>query len=269
MDPSVAIPPIPKRPLTAYNLFCILERNYIVQQNQKISSNPNPTNAHNADLDPYAAERPQKYRDVVLPSNWFVVGMNRKKRSDHQNHGVISFENLSKTLGDRWKAADEEVKAFCKKVADEELQRYRSDQAAYKERYGEEAFEAQKRTYRKRPKDSIDTSDGKRICKEDNLYNEDGSRCESESEDSLHDYTNATQNQCEEGCLSSYEKGVLVPSHIQCLTSTGVSESFVRSEGVSDKKKWERRGSGDSSDFSVGEWLVKGQEDGKAFDSDD
>jgi len=268
MDSSEAIPPIPKRPLTAYNLFCILERNYIVQQNQKVSSNPIRINAHDANLDPYVAERPQKYRDVVLPSNWYVVGMNRKKRSDHQNHGVISFKNLSKTLGDRWKAADDEVKAYCKKVADAELRRYRTDQAAYKERYGEEAFESQKRTYRKRPKKSLERSNCKRICKEDHLYVEDDSHSESESSTSSHDHSDTTQNRSGAGYFNSYQKRVLVPSSIHYL-STRVSESFVRSdEGASDKKKWERRGSGDSSDFSVGEWLVKGQQVAKAYDSD-
>jgi len=269
MESSEAIPPLPKRPLTAYNLFCILERNYIVQQNQKVSSNTNPISTHDANLEPYIAERPQKYRDLVLPSNWYVVGMNRKKRSDHQNHGVISFENLSRTLGDRWQAADEEVKAYCKKVADAELRRYRSDQAAYKERYGEEAFESQKRTYRKRPKKRSERSDGKRICKEDHLYVEDDSHSESESSNSSHDNSDITENRSRAGTFNSYQKSVLVPSSIHYL-STRVSEPFVRSDkGKSDNKKWDRRGSGDSSDFSVGEWLVKGQQEAKAFDSDD
>ncbi|KAL7508359.1 hypothetical protein ACHAWX_000724 [Stephanocyclus meneghinianus] len=269
MEPSEAIPPIPKRPLTAYNLFCILERNHIVQQNQKIHSNPNPINAHDPNLDPYVAERPQKYRDVVLPSNWYVVGMNRKKRSDHQNHGVISFKNLSKTLGDSWNAADEEVKAYCQKVADAELRRYRRDQTAYKERYGEEAFESQKRKYRKRPKKSVDRSDGKKICKEDHLYVEDDSHSEGESSNTSHDHSDIIQNRPEVGYSNSYRKRVLVPSSAHYLSS-GVSESFVRSgEGLSNKKNWDRRGSGDSSDFSVGEWLVNGQEEANAFDSDD
>jgi hypothetical protein len=38
METSKNIPQKPKRPLTAYNLFSILERNYIVQQKQKMTS---------------------------------------------------------------------------------------------------------------------------------------------------------------------------------------------------------------------------------------
>ncbi|KAL7519241.1 hypothetical protein ACHAWX_004026 [Stephanocyclus meneghinianus] len=143
MNNSQNIPPIPRRPLTTYNIFSILERHYILQQNQKTTVDRDDVEA--AYHDPYFADRPKKYRDVVLPSNWYVVGMNRKKRQHHKNHGVISFNSLSKMISESWGSADDEVKAYCKKISTEELKRYRHDQAAFKERYGEEAFEAQTR----------------------------------------------------------------------------------------------------------------------------
>ncbi|KAL3803370.1 hypothetical protein HJC23_009334 [Cyclotella cryptica] len=143
MNKAQNVPPIPRRPLTTYNIFSILERHYILQQNQKTTVDSDDTEpAHH---DPYFAERPKKYRHVVLPSNWYVVGMNRKKRQHHKNHGVISFNSLSKMISESWGSADDEVKAYCKKISTEELKRYRHDQAAFKERYGEEAFEAQTR----------------------------------------------------------------------------------------------------------------------------
>jgi hypothetical protein len=143
MNNAQNVPPIPRRPLTTYNIFSILERHYILQQNQKtIVDRDDAEPAHH---DPYFADRPKKYRDVVLPSNWYVVGMNRKKRQHHKNHGVISFNSLSKMISESWGSADDEVKAYCKKISTEELKRYRHDQAAFKERYGEEAFEAQTR----------------------------------------------------------------------------------------------------------------------------
>ena len=91
-----------------------------------------------------------RYRNVQLPSDWFKVGKNRTKRREHKNHGVISFKALSKTLSDRWTAADDEVKAFCKKVAAEELKKYRKEQDEYKRKYGTDAFESQKKVYKKR-----------------------------------------------------------------------------------------------------------------------
>lgn len=64
------IPPKPKRPLTVFNLFGKLERNYILQSSQKHTPNPlvsgktegiTPENA----VDPYLELRPEKYRNIV------------------------------------------------------------------------------------------------------------------------------------------------------------------------------------------------------------
>eukprot|EP00804_Cyclotella_cryptica_P026313 CCRYP_007652-RA/>CCRYP_007652-RA protein AED:0.39 eAED:0.39 QI:137/1/0.5/1/1/1/2/0/262 len=146
-ETKTSIPAKPKRPLTVYNLFSILERNYIVQQNQKqaaISSNT----ASDSNTDPYASTRPARYRDVVLPSNWFVVGMNRVKRSKHEKHGVISFNDLTKEISLQWKSVDAETKQYCERIAADELERYRKDLAAYKAMYGENVAHAQKLTHK-------------------------------------------------------------------------------------------------------------------------
>eukprot|EP00804_Cyclotella_cryptica_P026314 CCRYP_007650-RA/>CCRYP_007650-RA protein AED:0.44 eAED:0.41 QI:0/1/0/1/1/1/2/0/261 len=146
-DTKRSILPKPQRPLTVYNLFAILERNYIVQQNQKqaaISSNT----ASDSNTDPYASTRPARYRDVVLPSNWFVVGMNRVKRSKHKKHGVISFNDLTKEISLQWKSVDAETKQYCERIAADELERYRRDLAAYKAMYGENVAHAEKLTHK-------------------------------------------------------------------------------------------------------------------------
>ena len=73
-DSEDGIPPKPNRPLTVFNLFGKLERNYIVQSGQKrapvpleiisctegIASESSP-----AAVDPYLELRPAKYRDIV------------------------------------------------------------------------------------------------------------------------------------------------------------------------------------------------------------
>ncbi|KAL3796111.1 hypothetical protein HJC23_000614 [Cyclotella cryptica] len=147
---SSSIPPKPQRPLTMYNLFCILERNYILQQNQKPAHVPSDGPHDNTHVDPYLATRPARYRDLVLPPNWFVVGMNRVSRSKRVNHGVISFKNLSAAISRRWNAVDDETKLYCIRIAADELERYRRDKARYLEMYGTGAVSAQKRTYKKR-----------------------------------------------------------------------------------------------------------------------
>ena len=151
-------PPVPKRPLTSYNLFSILERQYILQVNKKTSSDSESNTATRQDDEPYGAERPQRYRDLVLPRDWYVVGMNRTKRKDHKSHGLISFNVLSKTLSFRWMVADDEVKAYCKFIAGEELKEYRRKQEEYKKTYGIEAFESQKKVYKKQKSNEDDPS---------------------------------------------------------------------------------------------------------------
>jgi hypothetical protein len=80
-DPKLKfLPPIPKRPLTCYGIFSVLERNIIWQQNQKSTDEATAT-------DPYAATRPERYRHLELPRDWFVAGKNRKKRNEHKIHG--------------------------------------------------------------------------------------------------------------------------------------------------------------------------------------
>ena len=123
------IPPRPKRPLTVFNLFGKLERNFTVQSSQKqIRSEFGNTegnifeNVDSTAVDPYLKLRPEKYRHIVsklisnsnhsrdvprftygwisiaqtLPYDWFKAGKNKTKRQHHQNHGVIDFKNLSK-----------------------------------------------------------------------------------------------------------------------------------------------------------------------------
>eukprot|EP00804_Cyclotella_cryptica_P010971 CCRYP_016686-RC/>CCRYP_016686-RC protein AED:0.38 eAED:0.37 QI:0/1/0/1/1/1/2/0/279 len=144
-----SIPPKPKRPLTVFNLFAILERNYIVQKNQKRAKVPFDAPS-DSNADPYAATRPERYRDVVLPSNWFVVGMNRVKRSKHKKHGVISFNDLTKEISLQWKSVDAETRQYCEMIAADELERYRRDMAAHESTFGKDAVKAQKRNHTKK-----------------------------------------------------------------------------------------------------------------------
>eukprot|EP00956_Cyclotella_meneghiniana_P033058 scaffold92943_cov72-Cyclotella_meneghiniana.AAC.3 len=167
-------PPLPKRPLTSFNLFSMLERKYIILQHTKQDPELEDLTANIDDLniEPYGAQRPQRYAELVLPADWYVVGANRIKRKDHKNHGLISFMDLSKELGNRWKNADNEIKEYCKKIADGELEKYREDQEKYKKKYGKAAFDyqkKQKKVYKKRKSNSDDsaTTSNKRGKSED------------------------------------------------------------------------------------------------------
>ena len=89
-----------------HSLFSNLERHYILQQTEyaapKSESAEGDEEIVDQTLDPHYARRPPRYKNVILPANWYVVGMNRKKRADHRCHGLISFRKLSTMISDAW-----------------------------------------------------------------------------------------------------------------------------------------------------------------------
>jgi hypothetical protein len=110
--------------------------------------------------------------------------MNKVKRSKYQNHGVITFKALSKLVAERWENVDDETRQFCKKIADDERDRYKREVDEYVARYGREAFDAQKTTYNKSPKTSgtkhqTTRNEGEHVS--DELEDESSFHCESES----------------------------------------------------------------------------------------
>ncbi|EED96664.1 predicted protein [Thalassiosira pseudonana CCMP1335] len=124
--------PRPRRPFTLYNVYF----QYRVDIPERVDVN--------------SSLRPEKYRGLILPEDWSIVGVNRKQRKDHINHGIIGFNELTKTISSRWKTVDDETKKYCQSLADIELKRYNKALAAYIEKYGEDAA----RTHRihKKPK---------------------------------------------------------------------------------------------------------------------
>lgn len=93
-----------------------------------------------------AALRPPQYRHLALSVDWYVVGNKYKssstKSSDSvpstfapskrsasakkkENHGKISFLELTKLISSKWREVDPVTKEFCKKIAAGEAERYK------------------------------------------------------------------------------------------------------------------------------------------------
>jgi len=142
------IPPKPKRPFTAYNIFFQLERNHILQ-------NANPSTKPQLDstaIDENAESRPPRYRHIVLPKNWYSVEFHSYKNKNcskkHRRiHGVMSFIELSKAIAKHWNEADNDTKMYCRDLAEGELERYQTELNKYVEKYG---YDAVRRTYKNR-----------------------------------------------------------------------------------------------------------------------
>lgn len=132
-----SLPPKPKRPMTAYHVYFQLERNYILQNHEDYIPH------YPEHIDENACERPERYRGLIMPKDWYISKEVKVKKKDRKNHGIISFVELSKTISYRWNnEADYDTKMYCRDIADDQLERYREEMAAYVEKYGEESLKA-------------------------------------------------------------------------------------------------------------------------------
>jgi len=154
---QVVIPPKPSRPFTRYNVYFQLEREYILQADGQGSAATAPKS-----VDQNAAARPERYRDLVLPQDWYVVGKCRdKKRKHRKTHGTITFVQLTKAISKSWGEVDDATKQYCSDLADVELKRYRKDMADFIAKYGESAA---KGSNGKRKAASIDRQQQQQEC---------------------------------------------------------------------------------------------------------
>ena len=78
---------------------------------------------------------PPRYKHLKLEDYWYCVAR-KVKRKHRKTEGSIGFVELTKMVSSRWKiveSTDPKVKAWCQKLADQQLVMYKKDVAEYKE----------------------------------------------------------------------------------------------------------------------------------------
>ncbi|KAG7341739.1 HMG high mobility group box-containing protein [Nitzschia inconspicua] len=113
----------PKRPLSAYNIFFKEERNRILDS-LPVNAAVNETDGDVMDKD----------SSTHASSEGTKPKKRKRKRRGPTPHGKIGFESLAKLIGKRWQELDDSQMNVYKQKAQNDMQRYKTEMAEYKEK---------------------------------------------------------------------------------------------------------------------------------------